>query len=247
MQEVRDFCSTPDGPAQRPDVGSYRDRRDRDDQVIELMIGRSLDVIFPAKPRRGGTPRRGRRRPWRCRGLLDRTACARSRFDLWPGEILGVGGLQGMGQRELFLGLFGATEPSAGDVARERHGRSTLRSPADAVDPRIGISLVPEDRKTEGLFLELDGQENVVASLASALHPERPDRRAGARHATSLAALAARRGRRAGALDSRSSSSAAATSRRSRSPSGCSPAAASCSSTTRPAASTSAPRPRSTA
>jgi ribose transport system ATP-binding protein len=65
-----------------------------------------------------------------------------------------------MGQRELFLGLFGAAELTAGEVAV--NGTAVdLRSPADAVRAEIGISLVPEDRKTEGLFLDLDGQENV--------------------------------------------------------------------------------------
>jgi ribose transport system ATP-binding protein len=80
-------------------------------------------------------------------------------FDLQPGQILGVAALQGMGQRELFLGLFGAQPRTGGSI--DVHGTpADIRSPADAVDPRFGLGLVPEDRKTEGLFLDLDGREN---------------------------------------------------------------------------------------
>jgi ribose transport system ATP-binding protein len=63
----------------------------------------------------------------------------------------------------------------------------TLRSPADAVS--AGIALVPEDRKTEGLFLELDGQQNVaLPSLRRFLRAGLVDRRREARDV--LAALA---------------------------------------------------------
>ena len=81
-------------------------------------------------------------------------------FQLWPGEVLGVGALQGMGQLELFEALFGVTGLREGSV--ELDGKAvTLTSPADAVRAGIGISLVPEDRKSEGLFLSLTGAANV--------------------------------------------------------------------------------------
>jgi len=81
-------------------------------------------------------------------------------FDLGRGRILGLGGLHGMGQRELFLALFGAAEITAGEI-KVNGTPVQLRSPTDAIRAEIGISLVPEDRKTEGLFLELDGSRNV--------------------------------------------------------------------------------------
>lgn len=65
-----------------------------------------------------------------------------------------------MGQLELFLGSFGAVPLSAGHI--EVNGKQvTLMSPRDAVRANIGISLIPEDRKTEGLFLKLDGRRNI--------------------------------------------------------------------------------------
>ena len=78
-------------------------------------------------------------------------------FVLRRGEILGVAGLQGMGQQDLFNACFGMTPPRAGQILVD--GREVaLGSPADAIRPNIGIGMVPEDRKTEGLFLKLDGR-----------------------------------------------------------------------------------------
>jgi ribose transport system ATP-binding protein len=64
-----------------------------------------------------------------------------------------------MGQLDLFLACFGMTEIAAGSI--EVDGKTvTIASPADAVRADIGISLVPEDRKTEALFLKLNGGHN---------------------------------------------------------------------------------------
>jgi ribose transport system ATP-binding protein len=80
-------------------------------------------------------------------------------FALHQGEILGIAGLQGMGQLDLFRACFGAAELTRGQIAVD--GKPvTLASPTDAVRANIGISLVPEDRKTEALFLKLSGTQN---------------------------------------------------------------------------------------
>jgi ribose transport system ATP-binding protein len=164
MQDVRDFCETLTVLRNGRAVGTYRVDALSDAEVIALMIGRSLDVVFP--PRAARAPEES----WAatalsCEGFTTDGAGPVS-FDLRPGEILGVAALQGMGQRELFLGLFGA-QPVTGGTLRIRNVEARFRSPADAVDPRWGLGLVPEDRKTEGLFLDLDGRENTaLPSLA---------------------------------------------------------------------------------
>ena len=74
--------------------------------------------------------------------------------------MLGIAGLEGMGQRELFLTLFGMITPTAGTISV--YGKPVaLKSPRDALRADIGISLVPEERKTEALALEMTGRENV--------------------------------------------------------------------------------------
>jgi ribose transport system ATP-binding protein len=64
-----------------------------------------------------------------------------------------------MGQRELFLALFGAARLTAGEIAVDGQVVD-LGAPADAV--AAGIGLVPEDRKTEGLFLPFTGTDNIA-------------------------------------------------------------------------------------
>ncbi|WP_203906043.1 sugar ABC transporter ATP-binding protein [Rhizocola hellebori] len=87
-------------------------------------------------------------------------------FSMRQGEILGVGGLAGQGQRDLFLTLFGAQRAAAGNL--EVGGFPvTLRRPRDAIRAGLGIAYVPEDRKAEGLFLPLSIRDNIaLATLA---------------------------------------------------------------------------------
>eukprot|EP01036_Dinobryon_divergens_P045622 gene45622-60977_t len=62
-----------------------------------------------------------------------------------------------MGQRDLFLACFGMAEISGGTL-RVDGADAVVLSPSQAI--QAGICLVPEDRKTEGLFLELNGRHN---------------------------------------------------------------------------------------
>ncbi len=82
-------------------------------------------------------------------------------LDIRAREIVGVAALQGMGQVELFSALFGHIPIDSGKIQID--GRPVrLASPRDAVSVGVGISLVPEDRKTQGLALKLSGRENAT-------------------------------------------------------------------------------------
>ena len=78
-------------------------------------------------------------------------------LEVRAGEILGVGGLQGQGQRELLRGLAGR-ESFAGTV-KLAGKRFQARSPRQAIEQ--GICLIPEDRRTEGLLLGRSIRENI--------------------------------------------------------------------------------------
>lgn len=79
-------------------------------------------------------------------------------LEVRPGEILGLGGLQGQGQSELLMALFGAVRMEAGRVLV--HGRPIRRhGPRGAI--AAGIALVPGDRGTEGLYMPRSIQENI--------------------------------------------------------------------------------------
>jgi ribose transport system ATP-binding protein len=84
-------------------------------------------------------------------------------FTLHEGEILGVGGLAGQGQRDLFLALFGVRR-AVGEI---RVGGERMRphSPRDAIKAGVRVALVPEDRKNEGLFPSMSIQENLTLPI----------------------------------------------------------------------------------
>jgi ribose transport system ATP-binding protein len=164
MAEVRQLCETVTVMRNGQHVGSYRLDEVSDDDVVRLMIGRSIGAIYPprGKPSHGhaGAP------VLEVNGLCLAEHVTDLSFAMWPGEIVGVAALQGMGQRELFDVLFGAVHPDRGSL--RRHDRPiTLISPVGAL--RAGISLVPEDRKTEGLFLHLSGKANASLPILGRL------------------------------------------------------------------------------
>ena len=162
IREVRDFCDGITILRNGQNVGSFKTEDVTDEEVIELVIGRSLAATFPAKQNRsdrdGASPRLAGK------ALSVEGTIKDLSFELWPGEILGVGALEGMGQRALFLALFGMVSLSTGAVTIDGQ-KVTLRSPKDALRPNVGIGFVPEDRKNEALFLEMTGRENVSLSV----------------------------------------------------------------------------------
>ncbi len=158
MQEVRAFSDRLTILRNGRNVGSFATAEISDDRVIDLVIGRSLAATYPPK-RTDETP--STEAPaLAAEGLSAGDTLRDFSLALRPGCIVGVAALAGMGQRDLFFALFGMEPPSAGRIlVRDRP--VTLRSPTDAVRVGIGISFVPEERKTEALFLQLTGTENV--------------------------------------------------------------------------------------
>ncbi|RWL55417.1 ATP-binding cassette domain-containing protein, partial [Mesorhizobium sp.] len=76
------------------------------------------------------------------------------------GEVVGLGGLDGQGQRELLLAFFGVLRGLSGEILIDGKPVS-IASPTEASHGRIGMALIPEDRKTEGLMLPMTVRENL--------------------------------------------------------------------------------------
>jgi ribose transport system ATP-binding protein len=163
--EVRFFCDRLTVLRNGKDVGTSDVGSISDQEVIRLIIGRSLAATFPPKPAYTSINRESI--PAFSVSELSTTGKLRgASFDLWPGEILGIAALQGMGQRELFNACFGLTSVRSGTIRID--GQTvTLSSPTAAIRANVAISLVPEDRKTESLFLQLDGKFNVTLPVIS--------------------------------------------------------------------------------
>ncbi len=144
-------------------VGTFTPDTLDEDQAVTLMTGRRVETLYPPVPTLApAAPATLRLRNLSASRVRDVT------LTLHQGEILGVGGLAGHGHRELFFALFGAERTTAGTV--EVAGkRVTLRSPRDAMRHDVGIALVPEDRKTEGLLLQMSVRDNVTLAILKRL------------------------------------------------------------------------------
>ncbi|WP_207002175.1 sugar ABC transporter ATP-binding protein [Trinickia mobilis] len=164
MQEVREYCDSLTIYRNGKDVGAFDAADISDDEVIRLVIGRSLQAKYPPKepaPETLAPSVENDRAPaLEASGVhIDGVV---NGFDLTlrAGEVHGIAALQGMGQRELFEGLFGARLIDEGDIYIDGT-KLTLTSTADSLKSGVSTSFLPEDRKTEGLFLRLSGGDNV--------------------------------------------------------------------------------------
>ncbi|RUY85285.1 sugar ABC transporter ATP-binding protein, partial [Mesorhizobium sp. M7A.F.Ca.CA.001.10.2.1] len=97
-------------------------------------------------------------------------------FDLAAGEILGIGGLLGSGRTEILEAIFGSSNGRTGGEIRIDGHPVDIRSPRDA--RRLGIALVTEDRKTQGLHLQASIADNVALPLVGSPASERMPKRA---------------------------------------------------------------------
>jgi ribose transport system ATP-binding protein len=89
-------------------------------------------------------------------------------FSVRPGEVVGLGGLDGQGQRELLLALFGVLRGIGGQILVG--GKPVgIGSPRAAKTEAIGMALIPEDRKTEGLMLQMSVRDNLSFATLSEL------------------------------------------------------------------------------
>ena len=143
--ETVDLAGVPDGEIFRLMVGAA------DEQALDTREERSVD--------RSGTPALSIRD---LRGGGVRSIS----FDVFPKEVVGLAALEGQGQRDLLRMLGGAMPIKAGEVKLD--GRSVpMNTPSAALSS--GIGFVPEERKSEGVFLELPTGANMSLPMLDRL------------------------------------------------------------------------------
>lgn len=124
-----------------------------DGQLVQMMVGRSVDQIFPKRGHDVGAP------VLTVAGYSHLTEFADINFTLHRGEILGFYGLVGAGRSEVMQALFGITQPSKGACRIEGRVRA-LRSTTEAIE--AGIVYVPEDRGRQGAIKGMAVFQNVT-------------------------------------------------------------------------------------
>jgi ribose transport system ATP-binding protein len=127
-------------------------------QVVQLMVGRELDNMYPYSE----TKERGV--ALQADDLADGQELHGVSLELQGGQILGVAGLVGAGRTALAETLFGLRQATAGEIHIDGQVVK-LHSAKQAIEH--GLGFVPEDRKLQGLFLNMAVRENITMSSTS--------------------------------------------------------------------------------
>ncbi|WP_159237460.1 MULTISPECIES: sugar ABC transporter ATP-binding protein [Raoultella] len=135
-------------------VGSLTRDRLNASELVRMMVGRPLSDLFnKERDIPLGQPR------LRVQDLTDGSKVKPSSLVVHAGEIVGLAGLVGAGRSELAQLVFGVRKASGGVI--EVDGEPVvIHSPREAID--LGIGFLTENRKEQGLFLELAAQENIT-------------------------------------------------------------------------------------
>ncbi len=156
LDEIFDFCDTVSVMRDGMVVGSERITDITRREMIAMMVGRTIENEFPERPHTIGEVF------FEVKNLNSRLLKNVS-FTLKKGEILGFVGLVGSGRSEIVRAIFGVDHVQSCEILID--GKLVpIRHPKDAMD--LGIGLVPEDRKQQGLVLPFTVESNIgIASL----------------------------------------------------------------------------------
>jgi ribose transport system ATP-binding protein len=158
MHEVEALCDTLSVFRNGRHIETFDKGARTQDEIVKLMIGRDIVHQFPPKP-----PALSRKPHLAVADLKWENRLNGVSLSVGKGEIVGLGGLDGQGQKELLLALFGVLRAVEGRVTVGGKG-GVPASPADAKGGRSRIALVPEDRKTEGLMLPMSIADNLLVA-----------------------------------------------------------------------------------
>ena len=125
-------------------------------KVIEMMVGRRLEDFYEHTKRAAGSV------VLEVKNMSDGDRVKTASFQLSQGEVLGLAGLVGAGRTELARLIFGADKRKSGEIYLNGE-KLHIDQPKDAI--RAGIGYVPEDRKLQGVFLQMSSGENITMNI----------------------------------------------------------------------------------
>jgi rhamnose transport system ATP-binding protein len=131
-----------------------------EDDLIRMMVGRTITDLFPKLPTEVGDP------VLEVKDLNRHPQTKDVSFTVRSGEIVGVAGLVGSGRSETAQVVFGILQPDSGEIIVEGWP-VRIKSPSQAM--KLGIAYVPEDRGTQGLVREMRIRENLSMAILDSL------------------------------------------------------------------------------
>jgi rhamnose transport system ATP-binding protein len=144
--------------------GRYVDTREvastNEDQLIRMMVGRTITDLFPKLPTEIGSD------VLEVRDLTQGTQTRNVSLTVRAGEIVGLAGLVGSGRSELAQVIFGIHPAESGQILLDGNP-VRITSPSQAM--KLGIAYVPEDRGTQGLVRQMRIRENISMAVLGTL------------------------------------------------------------------------------
>jgi ribose transport system ATP-binding protein len=144
--------------------GAYIGTLSRDEltaeRLVGMMVGRDISGFY----KKAHAPYDPGQVVLAVRDVADDRRVRGCSFDLHAGEVLGIAGLVGAGRTELARLIFGAEPRTRGEIAID--GRKLhVHTPRDAIDS--GLVYLTEDRKHQGLFLDMSVRDNINVTVSS--------------------------------------------------------------------------------
>lgn len=153
IEEVIEICDRVIVLRDGKRVGTLEKHEIEESKIIRYMVGRDIE-LFPKKVKheKGDLILEARNLKWK--KIVKNVS-----FKLYKGEILGFAGLVGAGRSETMYLIFGINQPESGEIFY-KGSPYRPKSPYDAI--KNGIALIPEDRKLQGLILQMSVKDNIA-------------------------------------------------------------------------------------
>ncbi|TXC90991.1 sugar ABC transporter ATP-binding protein [Metabacillus litoralis] len=151
MEEIFQICDRISVLRDGSFIGVKKIPKTNFDEIVKMMVGRQLGERFPARNTVLGAERIKVKNLF-CKGLFENIS-----FSVKEGEVLGVAGLMGAGRTEIMEAIFGHRSLHGGKIIIDGQ-EVKIKNPYDAI--KNGLGFITEDRKSEGLVLDLSVREN---------------------------------------------------------------------------------------
>lgn len=155
MDEIFEICDAITVLRDGKYVGDVKTKEVTKDDLITMMVGRKLEEQFPYKSVDRGEVL------LKLENVSLKDKVKNASFEVRAGEILGVAGLMGAGRTELAKTIFGDYKKESGEIYVDGN-KVNINSPKDAIE--YGICYLSEDRKKEGLILNMSVKDNMTLS-----------------------------------------------------------------------------------
>ena len=130
-------------------------------KLVAAMMGKDFDDLASIKPESTGDKRK---EPMviEARGLSHAGTIKPFDLDIHKGEVIGLTGLLGSGRSELARAIYGADRAQTGTL-KVKGKEVKVKNPIDAM--HLGMGLLPDDRKAEGIVADLSVRENIILAI----------------------------------------------------------------------------------